>query len=186
MNDPRQVLQPPILHAWVVVLTRRQVPEIHGFPDGEPVILGEFLGVDGDTNTDEAVVSVVEEVGERGGDGVGVDELEDKAAVADAELESGDGVLVVAPEGGAPFNIEADNETVEAAAVNTFDLGDPGGDLGGADRDQGLHGLAVNDHVVHVVGVRVELVVVDCDSRHACRIERRNLERQSCWYLGVE
>ncbi|GMN53300.1 hypothetical protein TIFTF001_022432 [Ficus carica] len=166
MDNPRQVLQPPILHPWVVVLTRRQVAQIDGVPDGEAVVLGELLRVGGNAEADEGVVGVVEECGEGGRDGVGVEKLEDEAAAADAELEDGDGVLVVAAEAGSPLDVEADDEAVEAVAVDLLDVGDPGGDLGGAVGDEGPHGLKVDDDVVEVVGVGVELVVMDGDGRH--------------------
>ena len=54
-------------------------------------------------------------------------ELEDEAIAANAELEIGGGVGdVTAVSGGAPLNIKADDQVVEAAAVEAWDGGDPG------------------------------------------------------------
>ncbi|ONK64278.1 uncharacterized protein A4U43_C07F24010 [Asparagus officinalis] len=63
---------------------------------------------------------VGEEGEELGGDGVGMDELEEEAAGADAELEGGDGVVVVGV-AGAPLDVETDDEAVEAMGVEGED-----------------------------------------------------------------
>lgn len=47
-----------------------------------------------------------------------MNELEDEAAAADAELNSGGGVVYVAVEGGAPLDVEADDQFVEDLAVD--------------------------------------------------------------------
>ncbi|PON44069.1 hypothetical protein TorRG33x02_332030, partial [Trema orientale] len=98
---------------------------------------------------------------------VGVDELEDEAAAGDAELEGGDGVLDVAAEGGAPLDVEADDEAAEVLAVDPLGVADPGGGHGGRVGDQGLDGGGggADLDVVEVVGLGAELVVDNGDLR---------------------
>ncbi|KAI7996364.1 Syntaxin-51 [Camellia lanceoleosa] len=63
---------------------------------------------------------VVEEVKEGLGDVGGVDELEDEASAADAELKSGGGVIVETVVG-SPLDVEADDEAVESGTMDGCD-----------------------------------------------------------------
>lgn len=58
-----------------------------------------------------------------------MDDLKNQAAVSNAELEGGDRVYVI-PTVRTPLNIEADDEGVETAAVDAFDVVDPEVDVG--------------------------------------------------------
>lgn len=75
-----------------------------------------------------------------------MDELENKAFVANAELQSGDGVFGVAVGVGAPFDVEADDEAVELVAVGVEGVGDEFVDYSGGVGDK-----------------RVDLGGVECD-----------------------
>jgi hypothetical protein len=54
-----------------------------------------------------------------------VDELEDEAALTQAELESGDWVFDVAVEAWAPLDVKANDEAVETAAVDAVNVVEP-------------------------------------------------------------
>lgn len=84
-----------------------------------------------------------------------MDDLEDQAAAADAELERGDGVLLPA-EAWAPLHVESHNQAVEATAVDALDLRDPVVHHG---RRSGY--LSEDDVVVEVYGVFVVGVVLN-------------------------
>lgn len=75
----------------------------------------------------------------------GVDELVDEAAAADAELEGGCRVLVVAAVVGAPLDVETDDETV---AVEGADVVDPLRDGVGVVCDGGVNDVAGENDVV--------------------------------------
>lgn len=81
-------------------------------------------------------------------------------------MQSSDGVLHVAIEAGAPLDIEADDEMVDAAAMDTVDIGDPRVNHGRGVSEEGVDIVGVQRHVVEVVGVVGELVVKNADSSH--------------------
>ena len=114
------------------------------------------------------MIGAAKKVNKRLGDVGGVEDLEDEAAEADAELEGCHGVLGVGVGVGAPFDVEADYEVVArtVAAVMTVlaeDVGDPVVDLGGGGGEKGVDGVGVEGDVVEVVGVVWEVVVDDAD-----------------------
>ncbi|KAI3757637.1 hypothetical protein L6452_05180 [Arctium lappa] len=125
------------------------------------VIPPKFLHIVVDPDADEGVSGVAEEICERSGDYRGAEDLEDETTAADAELESGDWVFVIASVVGTPFDVEADDEGVESGGVDVFGVGDPGVDDGGCVCDGGGDGVLVECDVVHVVGVGGELVIHD-------------------------
>ncbi|KAI7998192.1 hypothetical protein LOK49_LG10G02575 [Camellia lanceoleosa] len=89
----RQVVQPRIAkldHSAV----SRQGAKINSGGHRQPIILNQPLDIDVNTHTHKRVDRVVEEVEERFRDVKGVGELEDEATAANAELESGGGVVV--------------------------------------------------------------------------------------------
>ena len=79
--------------------------------------------------------------------------------MTDAELEGGDRVIEVAVEGGAPLDVEADDEFVEAVPVDGFDLRDPTASIGLGFSNKGIDPVIVEVYVVRVVQV-VGYVVV--------------------------
>lgn len=80
-----------------------------------------------------------------------MEQLEDEATTTHAELQGGDRVVEVAAEGGAPLNVETDDEAVEPAAVDLLDFGEPA--VGHERRigDQGLNLVAIEENVVVVM-----------------------------------
>lgn len=105
----------------------------------------KFFQIGFDSNADEIVVGVGEESDELDGKVGRVNELIDEAAAADAELERGGGVGVVAAVVGAPLDVEADGETV---AVERADVVNPLRDGGGVVCDGGVNNVAGEDDVV--------------------------------------
>jgi hypothetical protein len=122
--------QPGLAELREVHPLRREAAQVHRVGHLQLVVVAEALDVRVHADTDEAEGGLAEELRQRAGDVVGVEELEDEAAAANAELQDSDGVLVRAV-AGAPLDVEADDELVEAAAVHGADLAEPG-----------LHGLA--------------------------------------------
>jgi hypothetical protein len=122
--------QPGLAELREVHPLRREAAQVHRVGHLQLVVVAEALDVRVHADADEAEGGLAEELRQRAGDVVGVEELEDEAAAADAELQDSDGVLVRAV-AGAPLDVEADDELVEAAAVHGADLAEPG-----------LHGLA--------------------------------------------
>lgn len=91
-----------------------------------------------------------------------MDELEDEAAAVNAELQSGDRVLV-AVEAGAPLDVEADDHAVGAALVDLVGFGEPSVDHGRGLGDESMDIVRVERHIVEVVRVVGELVVENAD-----------------------
>lgn len=75
-----------------------------------------------------------------------MEELEDEAGGAYAELESGGGVVDLAAGVRTPLDVEADQ-----AVVRGFRGGDPGGGQGGVGGDGGLDLVGVEGDVEEVV-----------------------------------
>jgi hypothetical protein len=146
-DDARDVLEAG--RAEVMHHLRRELAQVHLVGDSQPVVVPEPVGVALHADAEEAVVGLGEEVGQRVGEVVGVEELDDEAAAADAELEERGGAVVGA-EGGPPLDVETHDELVQAAAVDGADLVEPvvdgiaGGRHGGRDR------VALELHVVHL------------------------------------
>jgi hypothetical protein len=117
---------------------RREAAQVHRVGHLQLVVVAEALDVRVHAGPDEAEGGLAQELPQRAGDVVGVEELEDEAAAADAELQHGDRVMVRAV-AGAPLDVDADDELVEAADVHGADLAEPdlhglaGGRDGGAD-----------------------------------------------------
>lgn len=88
------------------------------------------MSVLADSDADEREGSVIQEIDQRLKYSQGVDELEDEAAAANAELQNGDGVRVSVNEVRTPLNVETDDERAEAAALELKDIGDPNVDHG--------------------------------------------------------
>ncbi|WVZ68907.1 hypothetical protein U9M48_017783, partial [Paspalum notatum var. saurae] len=122
---PHQRLQPGPSQRGVPELARRKAAQVHGTPHLQPVVVPQLGSVAVDADADEGEAAVGEEVEERVGDVVGVEDLEDEAAAADAELQQGDGGHDVRGEGRAPLDVQADDEAVQAAAVHAVDLVQP-------------------------------------------------------------
>jgi hypothetical protein len=148
-DDARDVLEAGVVEVRAVHHLRRELAQVHLVGDLQPVVVPETVGVALHADADEAVVGLGEEVGQRVGEVVGVEELDDEAAAADAELEERGGAVVGA-EGGPPLDVETHDELVQAAAVDGADLVEPvvdgiaGGRHGGRDR------VALELHVVHL------------------------------------
>jgi hypothetical protein len=93
--------------------------EVAAVLDVEAVVVPQHPAVVGGAVPDEDDARVGEEAVERGGDGLGVDlgEVEDEAAVADAELQGGGRrrpLAVAAATDGGPLDAEADDEAAGA------------------------------------------------------------------------
>lgn len=88
-----------------------------------------------------------------------MEDLEDKTTAADAELEGGDRILVVPIESGAPLDVEADDEVLEAALVDSLGVGEPVGDHGRIVSDEGVDAIGVEVYIVEVVGIDGEFVI---------------------------
>lgn len=129
-----------------------EAAEIGGVDDGDAVIVGEAFDIVVDTDADEGEAAVGEKVEEGSGEVVGVEEEEDEAAAADAKLEDGHPVLGPG-EAGAPLDVEADDEAVEAALVDVEDIGEPRLYLvaGGRRRRHDIVGAVEGDDVVGIV-----------------------------------
>lgn len=71
-----------------------------------------------------------------------MEELEDEASHSNAELQRRDRAAAVAIGAGAPLGIKADDEVVEAAAMDPVDVRDPvvdgGGGVGNGSEDAAL------------------------------------------------
>lgn len=110
--------------------------QLAGGRDVEVVVGGEHAAVVGGAGADEGDAGVGEEAAEGGGDGVGVGEVEDEAAVADAELEGGRwrgrGAAVERASEGGPLDAEADEEAAgaEEAVVEPARGVDPAAGVG--------------------------------------------------------
>ncbi|KAI8028437.1 hypothetical protein LOK49_LG02G01673 [Camellia lanceoleosa] len=147
----RHGLQPRIAklrHAAVC----RQGAKINSSCHRQPIILSQFLDIAVNTHTHKSVDRVVEEVDEGLWDFRGVEELEDKASAAHAELESGGGVITVTVVG-SPLDVEADDEAVEEATMDGCDFGDPGVNKEGRPSDECFDSIGEKGYVVEVVGV---------------------------------
>lgn len=115
------------------------------------MVIVEFLDVFLDANTAECVARIGQEGVERGRNAVGMEKLEDEAVAADAELESGDGMVVVGREVGKPLGVEADEKFgMETAAVNMVNAGDPLMDMSSFVGDGDLNEFAVKSDGVDV------------------------------------
>ena len=86
-----------------------------------------------------------------------MDDLEDEAVGAGAELHGGDAVVLVALEVRAPLDVEAD----DGGVVGAGDVRDPGGDVVGVVGDESADVGGEEGDVVEVVRVVGELVIVD-------------------------
>ncbi|KAL6997692.1 hypothetical protein U1Q18_007818 [Sarracenia purpurea var. burkii] len=144
------------------ILLGRQGAKLDGGTHPQTVVVFQFAGITVDSNADEGVHGVVEELNEGRGDEGGVDELEDKAAAADAELQGGDWIIAVTAVVRAPLDVETDDEAVDAAAV---DVGDPRVDESGGVSDEGLDSVVEEVDIVKVVR-SVGYVVVDNGGTH--------------------
>ncbi|GER51938.1 ARID/BRIGHT DNA-binding domain-containing protein [Striga asiatica] len=152
------------LQLLLAELLRRQFPQVDGpRPPPDPVVGVEPVEVLLHPDADESVVPAGEEFLQRLGDvAAGAGDLVDEAALADADLEGGDGALAVAGGGGAPLDVEAGEEVGGAAAADGANVGDPAGDGGGIGGDGGNHDVAVEEDVVGV-GCVVAEIMVDVD-----------------------
>jgi len=133
-------------------LLRGEGAKLSDIGDAEIVVSQKLVGVFLDADPDEDDVGVVEEGGEGAWDKGRVEDLEDEAVVADAELEGGDGVgrLHVGPGVGLPFHVQAHNHEVIRVVADVG--GEPGADLGGGSGDEGLDGVVTHgDFVAFVV-----------------------------------
>ena len=94
-----------------------------------------------------------------------MEDLEDEAAAADAELEGGDGVSGVWAGDGAPLDVEADEEVAVAvmAAVEAENVGEPDVDVGGGGGEDCVDGVGVEGDVVEVMATVGKVVVDDAD-----------------------
>lgn len=87
-----------------------------------------------------------------------MDDLENEAAVVDAELESGGRVVLAALGVRAPFDVEAD--CCGGREVEALGFEEPGVDVGGGYGEEGLDGgVGVEGNVVEIVGVVREVMV---------------------------
>lgn len=92
-----------------------------------------------------------------------VEDLEDEATAADAELQCSNWVFLVLVEIGTPFDVEADDEVAQAAAVDSLSLGEPVGDLGRVVGDQSVDAVGVEVDVVDIVCIVGEFVIYDAN-----------------------
>ncbi|CAL5351710.1 hypothetical protein CsSME_00039151 [Camellia sinensis var. sinensis] len=148
----RQGLQPRIAkldHAAV----NRQGAKINRGGHRQPIILSQLVDIGVNTHTHKSVDRVAEEVEEGLGDFGGVDELEDEASAADAELENGGGVIVETVVVGSPLDVEADDEGVEKGKMDGCDFGDPGVNKEGRASDESVDLIGEEGYVVEVMGV---------------------------------
>lgn len=91
-----------------------------------------------------------------------MEDLEDEAFVAGAELDGGDAVVLVALEIGTPFDVEAD----ELGGVGAGDVIDPGSDVGRVVGDDGVDVGGEEGNVVEVVCVVGKFVVKEIGRAH--------------------
>lgn len=186
-HQARQRLHAGVLQLPPAVIIGRQLPQIHRVRvESELVVLLQLLQILTNPDADEGVVRVREEIDEGLGQGGGVDELDYEAAVADAELQGGGGVADVAVEGRAPLDVEADDELVEAVAVEGLDVRDPFRDDLPVDGDGGVDGFSEEVDFVGVVRVVGKLVVDYGDRRRW--VVGRHCRRCSalCKLMGLE
>ncbi|BAS74239.1 Os01g0737550, partial [Oryza sativa Japonica Group] len=120
-----QPLQPGAPQRRLPDRLRGEVAKVHHVLHLQPVMAPQLGHVVVDPDADEGEAAVGEEVEQRVRDVVRVEDLEDEAAAADADLEHGDGARPVIVGGGAPLDVEPDDEVVEAAAVDAEDLVQP-------------------------------------------------------------
>ena len=109
----------------------RQETKINTIRNHQTTIIIKPLSIAGDSDSDEGIIVVSEEIRERLRKFRSVLELEDKAHMADAELEERDRILGrVRAEVRAPLDVEANDEAAaaKAAVVDVLDVGDPGAD----------------------------------------------------------
>uniref|UniRef100_A0A8R7Q9N5 Uncharacterized protein n=1 Tax=Triticum urartu TaxID=4572 RepID=A0A8R7Q9N5_TRIUA len=142
----RDVPEPGLAEPRPAHLVGREVAQVDGVGDPEAVVVTQAVGVVLHADADEAEVRVGEEGDERLWEVVGVEELEDEAAAADAELQERDGVLRVAV-AGAPLHVQPHDELVVDPAVDVADLAEPGGHGGAGGRDGGGDDVALEVHV---------------------------------------
>ncbi|KAJ3695188.1 hypothetical protein LUZ60_000565 [Juncus effusus] len=156
-HEPRQPRHP---HLRPVHPLRRQSPQIHHIRHRHLIILNQFIHVFLNPYSDEGEPLVHEEIGELVRDEVGVEDLEDQAAPADADLDQRHHVDVPAAVR-APLEVHPDEQAVEAPPVDLQRVGNPvGGDCTGGG-DGGPDVVGRESHGVS------ELVVVEVNSsRH--------------------
>ncbi|EXB38647.1 hypothetical protein L484_014463 [Morus notabilis] len=107
---------------------------VEGGYEGRLIVLKVF-NVVFDSNSDESVVVIGEEIDEGFWDFARIEELEDETRSADVEMECGDGVGGAGVGVGTPLDVKVDDEHVESAAVDEFSVSDPIGDHGGSISD---------------------------------------------------
>ncbi|PON90386.1 hypothetical protein TorRG33x02_138550, partial [Trema orientale] len=129
-NLKAQIFKPNIPRNPTPIPSPSQSPKIDEIGDVEAIIVVELLGVSFDPDSDEGVVVIAQKVDQRIGDSAGVEELEDEARSAHAELQDRDWVGGIGPGVGPPLDIEANDEPVESPAVDVLDVLDPGLDHG--------------------------------------------------------
>ena len=142
-HSSSQTLQPSVLQIPVPQPVHSESTKVNHIPNFQIIIIQQFLHITLNPNSNKSEILVAEELDERVGEVSGVDELEDDAASTHAELESGNWVFDVAVETGSPLDVEADDETVETAAVDAVDVGEPGVDHLGSVGDEGLDVVGV-------------------------------------------
>lgn len=156
-------------------LLRGEGAKLSDIGDAEIVVSQKLVGVFLDADPDEDDVGVVEEGGEGAWDKGRVEDLEDEAVVADAELEGGDGVglLTVGLGVGPPLNVQAHDLEVVVGVAGVG--GEPDTDLAGRSGYEGLDGVGAHFHFVAFVVVVADAVFSYqcCCHRHCCGIERK-------------
>ena len=160
-HHPHERRQPRAAQHWPPQRVGGELAQVHGARHPQPVPGPQLRDVVADPDPHEGEPVVGEEPGQGVGDVVGAEDLEDEAAVVDADLQHGDGRDDGARHAsGAPLHVEA--RDVAAAAVEAVGLAQPP-----------LHHAAeVGDRRVDVVGVERHhdgaVVVVALDlRRHA-------------------
>jgi len=146
----RQGLEPRVAELGPAERLRRDAPQLHRVGDHEAAVLGQPPNVAVDRHAEEAVAGAGEEVPEGDRDAVGVEDLEDEAAAAHAELQDGHpvpGAAAAALRGDdAPLGVDADQELLAVPAAD--DLAEEGLDGVAGGRDGGPdHGAVVHDDV---------------------------------------
>ena len=143
--------QPRLAEVRAVHALRGAAAQVHRVGHLQAVVVAEPLRVRRHADAEEADPAVAEELRQRAGDVVGVEELEDEAAAAHAELQCGHRVLVRAV-AWAPLDVEPDGDVVAdaAGAVHREDLRDPAihGLAGGC--DGGGYHVVAEGHLGHV------------------------------------
>ena len=107
---------------------------VEGGYEGRLIVL-KLFDVVYNSNSDEIVVVIGEEIDEEFRDFAHVEELEDEARSANTELECGDRVGGAGAGVGTPLDVKVDDKLVESAAVDEFNVSNPSGDHGGSVND---------------------------------------------------